>query len=888
MRPAAGTAGGLACGLRQTGAPTCRLAGCDLHTFGKLVYKHPCVVVAGRRLYVATRATHTEEAFARLRARRLSPSPSLTPFCHYQASFRGYTATTASQQRKKTSSSSVAKRGKKQPPNAANTNVKGEEEVTQRQEAKARIELLRAELARYNREYYEEGKPSVSDSHYDQLFKELQILEAANPLLASGDSPTNLVGAPLTPTSSALKAVKHKRPAMLSLNNSYDVDEVHRWQKSVRDGLKSTSKEEVEEVDYVTEVKYDGVAVSLHYEGGRFVRALTRGDGKMGLDITERVAKLVLPERGLPRSVVTGKSPLASVLSGTFHVRGELVLRKDAFEQLNQQRGGAGLETYNSPRNLVAGMLNRKETMDNGEPHSPRAPSLDIISYSLHGEGGHEDKLPATHWQRLQWLKASGFSVDSLAKLHAANDRLASVMRFIAGKEQTRDTAVPFLTDGVVIKVNDIHQQECLGATTRAPKWAIAYKFAAEQAATTLLDVYLQVGRTGKVTPVAQIQPVKIGGSTISRATLHNFDDMKRKGITRKGVMVNVERAGEVIPKISGLAADGVEKGEPLPYFNTDATILCPCSVQETLRWEQNEEEGTRDLYCKKKDCPERFQQQVVHFASKQCMQIGGLGHSTVKTLREQGLIRHSVLDLFTMFSRQQDTQRDGRSVLLALDGWGEKKVANLQHSILECQRRPIPFETLLHAISIPHVGKEGARLLAAHFGSLEALLFAASAVHSAIQEEDPFIAELDSIVGIGHVVAVSIAAFLRNKENHLLLSQLHALLNIQPHMASPLNKEKNALSHSNSSVKEAEGTGTVTLQEKGPVVFTGTLPFITRDEAKRMVTACGFLISSSLSKKTGMLVCGEAPSPAKVQKAKQLGIRICSVDEFLSLFVHS
>jgi DNA ligase (NAD+) len=655
---------------------------------------------------------------------------------------------------------------------------------------KKRVLELRREIERHNRLYYQDAAPEISDAEYDALLRELVDLEKQHPELHTPDSPTRRVGgAPDV----AFQTVRHRVP-MLSLDNTYSVDEVRAFHERVL-GLLGGA-----EPRYVVEPKLDGVAVSLRFVKGEYTRAVTRGDGLQGDDITRNVATL----RRLPHKV---RAPWPD-----FEVRGEIFMPVEAFRLFNEERAEAGEKTFANPRNSTAGSLKMLD------PSQVAARPLDLYVYHL----VDAERLGLkTHWEALQALKAAGLPVNALSK------RCKNLEAALAAFEKLEEKrpSLPYQIDGAVLKVDSLAEQRELGSTAKSPRWGMAFKFAAERAETRLRDILLQVGRTGNVTPVADLEPVWLNGITISRATLHNRDEIQRLDV-RIGDVVILERGGDVIPKVVGVQADrrtGEERAFRFPK-------KCP-SCGSTLV-EAEEEVAIR---CENPSCPQQLERRIEHWAARNAMDIAGLGSQNVKLLLDQKLVR-DFADLYRLQLEQ----------LLPLDRFAEKSARNLIDGIAASKRRP--WRNKLFAVGIRHVGLQGAAVLASRYPDLDAL--------RAATEED-----LVALEDVGPRVAASIVAFLRHPENARLLDALRNLGVLVP------GDEKRA------------GT-----QLAGQTfVLTGTLTHLTRHEAQAAIEARGGRVSGSVTKKTDYVVAGDSPG-SKLDQARKLEIPVLDEAAFQSL----
>ena len=665
-------------------------------------------------------------------------------------------------------------------------------------EVKRRVEKLREEIRHHDYRYYVLNQPEISDKEYDDLVRELKQLEKKYPELITPDSPTQRVGEkPIE----GFKTVRHQ-VAMLSLDNTYSNEEIMDWDKRVHKGLPG------EKVEYVAELKIDGVGVSLTYEKGFFAVGATRGDGIVGDDVTQnlRTVKSV-PLRFLSMD--------PSQLPDLIEVRGEVFMEKKDFEKLNQEKKRKGEDLFANPRNAAAGSLKLLDSRITAE----RKLSCYIHSFGTL-KGG---KSYNTHWEFLQSAKRLGLRVNPDIKLCKDID---DVIHYCTDWEKKRG-ALSYEIDGMVIKVNLLVQQRDLGYTMKSPRWAIAYKFPAQQATTTLKDIILQVGRTGVITPVAILEPVECAGVTISRATLHNFDEIKRLDV-RIGDRVILERAGEVIPKIVK-AVESVRKGRREIFKVPEKCPECGGRITK----EKEEEVAYR---CINPSCPAQLERGLVHFASRNAMDIEGLGESVVEQVVRNGLVK-DFADIYSL--RKGD--------LLQLELFADKRAQNLLDAIEKSKQRPL--SRLLFALGIRHVGEKAAETLAEEFGSLDKLMEA--------NEED-----LQRIPEVGPALAGSVREFFQQKEIRRLIDRL----------------------------KKAKLTLEQERVEKGPqilagktFVFTGELKGHSRSEAEELVKNLGGKTSSSVSKKTSYVVAGESPG-SKYEKAKELGVPVLSEEDFVKL----
>ncbi len=646
-----------------------------------------------------------------------------------------------------------------------------------------RITKLREELRRHEHLYYVLDQPEISDAEYDAMMRELQELEQAHPELITADSPTRRVGG--APREGFVK-VRHSSP-MLSLDNTYNEGELREFDRRVRELLGGESYR------YVAELKLDGLSMAARYENGIFAQGITRGDGSVGEDVTENARTI----RSLPLRLRTG--PLNA------EARGEVIMPHNAFRRLNEERAAEGLSLYANPRNSAAGSL---RVLD---PSITASRQLDFYAYFLLDEG-----VPAleSHWDSLNRLEEMGFKVNPNRR--RCND-LGEVLTLIAEWETKRD-GLPYEIDGVVIKVDSVAQQRRLGSTAKAPRWAIAFKYAARQAETVVEDIGIQVGRTGTLTPVAHLAPVNVGGVTVSRATLHNEDEIERLGL-RIGDRVAVERGGDVIPKVVRV----VEPGPNRRPFRMPRK--CPVCGGEVVR-----EEGEAASRCINTNCPARLKESIQHFASRGVMDIDGVGEVLVNQLVNRGLV-HNVADLYKLTLDQ----------LAGLDRMAEKSAQNVLDGINASRSQPLP--RVLHGLGIPFVGERTAVILAETFGSLDAIARAD-------------VEQLQTAEEVGPKVAHSIYTFFREPRNRDLVERLRA---------EGLQFE----------CKQKRRKGGAL--EGLTFVLTGTLSGMTRNEAKQKIEAAGGKVTSSVSKKTSYVVAGEEAG-SKLTKARALGIQV--IDE--------
>jgi DNA ligase (NAD+) len=655
-----------------------------------------------------------------------------------------------------------------------------------------RAEDLRKQLEYHEYLYYVLDRPEISDAEFDGLMRELRDLEDSHPEFRTSDSPTQRVGG--RPREGFVK-VPHSSP-MLSLDNALNEQELREFDARVRALLKA------EPYEYVAELKLDGLSMATYYRDGRFDRALTRGDGRVGEEVTENARTI----RSLPLRIRNSEFDL-----NTFEVRGEVVMQRRSFERLNEEREAAGLSRFANPRNAAAGALRALD------PSVTAARQLDYFTYFLFRDG--RPALP-THWESLEALNASGFKVNP--HRHKCRD-LDDLLSFIHDWEEKRNT-LPYETDGVVAKINSVEQQERLGWTAKAPRWAIAFKYPARQASTVLENIEVQVGRTGALTPVAHLKPVSLAGVTVARATLHNEDEIARLDV-EIGDTVLVERSGDVIPKIVRV----VERGGNRHPFRMPTR--CPVCGGHIVR-----EEGESASRCVNTNCPARLRESLLHFASRGVMDIDGMGDALVDQLLNRGLVR-GIAGLYALTVDQ----------LLELERMGEKSATKVIHNIDASRSRPL--SRLINGLGIPFVGERTAQLLADHFGSLDDVMNASA---ETLQEVDE----------IGPKVAESIRQFFAEERNRELVERLRAA-----GLTFTAPKQR---------------------KTKGPLtgltfVLTGTLPTLKREDAKARIQEAGGKVAGSVSSKTSYVLAGE-DAGSKLDKARGLNVPILDEEQFLTM----
>ena len=670
---------------------------------------------------------------------------------------------------------------------------------------------LRADLHRHNHNYYVLNQPEISDQEFDHLMHHLQDLEARHPEMADPNSPTQRVGSDL---SNEFETVKHLRP-MLSLANTYNQQEVSEFVERVKDGLQG------EPFQICCEMKFDGLSISLHYKQGKLVRAVTRGDGVQGDDVTEnvrtiRTIPLVLPE--------------GSGYPDEFEIRGEVLMPWSSFEKLNAEREARGEQLFANPRNAASG------TLKNKDPRVCAERRLDAYLYYLLG-----DDIPGeSHYENLQQARRWGFKVSDAMTLASG---VEEVLQFIQHWDEARHS-LPFATDGIVLKVNNLAQQRSLGLTAKSPRWAIAYKFQAEQVSTVLREVTYQVGRTGVITPVANMDPVQLAGTIVRRATLHNADVMAALNL-HVGDSVLVEKGGEIIPKIVGVDESMLtgERGEPIRF-------ITHCPECGTLLMRNEEEAAT---FCPNDQCRPQLLGRIEHFISHKAMNINSLGPETVDKYFTDGLIR-DVADLYDLtLEKLCPPAVDLFGNPLPVDTRSKQEHLS-QRNVLDGIRESlnVPFERVLFALGIRFVGEIAAKTLARNFKSIDALRQAT-------------LDDLLQVNGIGVVIAQSLLRWFQDEKNLELLERLR-----QAGLQMELSEQE-----------LSEHTDRLAGQS---VVISGVFQQHSRDEYKALIEKHGGKNVGSISAKTSFVLAGANMGPAKLEKANKLGVRILSEDEFLHM----
>ncbi len=665
-------------------------------------------------------------------------------------------------------------------------------------EIEKQIESLRDQIRHHEYRYFVLDDPEISDFDFDKLVEQLKKFEAERPDLVTPDSPTQRVGG--KPREGVVK-VPHSSP-MLSLDNTYNEEELRNWERRVHElsGRK--------EVDYVCELKLDGMSLALVYEDGRLARGVTRGDGSVGEDVTLNIRTV----RSIPLTIPKEKLRKAGI-PVDFEVRGELLMPAASFKKMNEEREAKGLALFANPRNATAGTVRQ---LDASITASRR---LDFFPYILlHNGRTYFDR----HSETLQALESAGFKVN---QHRALAKNMQEVWKFIQGWEEKRES-LPYEIDGVVIKVDRTAFQTELGFTGKAPRWAIAYKYAARAGVTKIEGIRVQVGRTGKLTPVAELSPVAIGGTTVRNATLHNMDEIERLGV-QIGDWVQVERGGDVIPKVVKVLED---KDHPRGHETFHMPENCPVCGTKVVKTE-----GEVDYRCVNANCPAKLRETILHFASRGVMNIDGMGDALVTQLADRGLIKN-VADIYSL------TKND----LLGLERMGEKSAQNVLDEIEKSKK--LPLERLILGLGIRFVGERTAQFLAEHFGSMDDLMKAG-------QEE------LEEVNEVGPRIAESIREFFEEPRNRDLVERLRS--------AGLTFRGK----------KRQRGT-----QLAGKTfVLTGTLAKYSRDEAKKLIEDAGGRVSGSVSKKTDYVVAG-SDAGSKLDKAKELGVPVIEEGEMEKL----
>lgn len=655
-----------------------------------------------------------------------------------------------------------------------------------------KIDSLRAEIRKHDRLYYVLNQPNISDGEYDRLFAELKKLESENPDLITADSPTQRVsGQP----SDGFVSVRHSEP-MLSIDNTYNADELRAFDERLTKGLAG------EKYEYVVELKIDGLAVSLLYEKGLLIRAVTRGDGNVGDDVTSNVRTI----RSVPLRLVDDGN-----LPEVLEVRGEIFMPEKSFARLNSQRAEQGQSLFANPRNAASGSLKLLDSAVTAKR------GLAFFAYSIHSV---DTDFADGHFESLTKIKAMSLPVSPDIQRAKGIDEVVDICM----SWERRRFELDYQIDGMVIKVDDFAQRELLGSTGRAPKWCIAYKFAAEQAVTIVTSIDVQVGKSGSLTPVANLEPVQLAGTTVKRASLHNFDEVKRLDVRCSDTVI-VEKAGEIIPQV-------IEVKKDLRPENTPEFV--PPSVCPVCQKEVKKDESSVSVRCVNDYCPAKIKEQIKYFAGRDQMDIENLGTSLVAQLVDCKLVR-DFADIYSLTVEQ----------LASLDRMARKSAENVIAGIENSKQRPL--SKLITAIGIRHIGSQSAEILAQAFGSLEIL-------------KNATVEQMSEIDQIGPVMAQSICGFFSNRKNLEMIDKL---------ITAGVNPGQDVRS---SGVLDGK-----------TFVITGTLEKFTRLEITQTIKDNGGKIASSLSKKTNFLIAGLKPG-SKLDKAEKLGIKIISENEFIEM----
>lgn len=664
-----------------------------------------------------------------------------------------------------------------------------------------RIAELMQLINKYDDAYFNKAESLISDKEYDVLFRELQQLEAEYPQYASENSPTKRVGGDVL---SEFKQLPHKRP-MLSLANSYSIQEVDDFIRRISEATPE------EHLAFTCELKYDGVSMSLHYENCQLSYALTRGNGVIGDEVTSNVKTI----KNIP--LIAKQVSYNGQEIRNFEVRGEVYMLNADFLEINEKRAEIGEKLYANPRNLTAGTLKLLDSKQTA------LRPLKMVCYYLEIDGVEVD----SHFEKMKLLKEMGFPTSEEADLRHSLEEIDSYLDEISKKR----ASLPFNIDGVVIKLDSKRLQEAVGYVARAPKWAIAYKYEAETATTKLREISIQVGRTGVITPVAELEPVLLAGSTISRATLHNLDYIQQKDI-REGDTVIIEKGGDVIPKVSGVVLEE-RSPQAVPYAFPEH---CICSEDSKLV----RPEGEANYFCTNPECPWQLRRRIEHFASRNAMNIDGLGERIVEQFVDKGWLK-SVADIYRLNERREE--------IAQLEKWGQKSVNNLLNAIESSKAQS--FNRVLFALGIRYIGEGAAKLLARNFRNIDDLAKATKD-------------ELMKINEIGDKMAEAIVEYFANEKEMHILAELRDLgVNFEA-------GEEQAIDTSG----EISGKS---------VVLTGELEKMTRNEAKEILEKMGAKVASSVSKKTFLVIAGENAG-SKLTKAQELGIKVINEAEFLEM----
>jgi DNA ligase (NAD+) len=656
-----------------------------------------------------------------------------------------------------------------------------------------KVQSLKNKITDADYKYYVLATPDIDDFKYDMMMKELNELENKYPEIRTSDSPTQRVSGEPTRT---FKTVEHKYP-MLSLSNSYNFDELIDFDKRVKNILENRKYE------YICELKFDGIAISLIYKGGRLITGATRGDGFKGDEVTQNIKTI----RSIPLSVSNGRIK-------DFEVRGEIFFKKDEFIRINEEQELKGEKIFANARNTAAGTLKLKDS------RIVASRQLNFYSYFIYTD---EVKLK-THLESIHLLEELKFPVN---KHYKKADNIDEVKKFCDKIEAIREE-LPYEIDGVVVKVNSIAEQDILGSVSKSPRWAIAYKFKAKEGETKLKNIFCQVGRIGTITPVADLQPVFLAGSTISRATLHNFDEIKRKDI-RIGDYVKIEKGGDVIPKVTSVIKERRGK-DTKPYKIPERCPVCNTKLEKP--------EDEVYYYCPNYNCPAQVHGRIGHFVSRNAMEIEGLGESIIQIFLEKGFLK-TYADIYDLKKYKDE--------LMGLERFGTKSIENILAAIEESKNKP--FDKVLFALGIRHIGERTAKILANHFGTIDNLAKASGE-------------EIQNVHEIGPKIADSVSAFFRDKKNIELVNKLK-----KAGLKFEADKKKTS--------------GKINERVNGKTfVLTGTLENHKRDDAQKIIEDLGGRVSSSVSKKTDYILAGD-DAGSKLDKAKELGVKVIGEKDF-------
>ncbi|MEQ8790663.1 MAG: NAD-dependent DNA ligase LigA [Pirellulaceae bacterium] len=680
-----------------------------------------------------------------------------------------------------------------------------------KRDIQGRIDKLRDEIRLHDRKYYVEARPEISDQQYDALLSELKQLEQQHPELVTPDSPTQRVGGqPLEGFTTVTHALR-----MLSIDNTYNREDLEAWHQRI---VKSLGEENGDGLEFVAEPKIDGVAVSLRYEDGHLVLGATRGDGRRGDDITQNVRTI----RAIPLRL------RGAGLPAVLEVRGEIFMPSAEFQRINNLRREQGAEAFANPRNATAGTLKQLDSRNVAERR---------LEFIAHGRGELSDEPFASHQEFLRRIEDWGLPTNPLTRLCASIDEVWEMIE----QFESRRGELPYGVDGMVVKVNRYEQQELLGYTSRFPRWCIAYKYAAEQGITKLLKVDWQVGKTGKLTPRATMEPVFLAGTTVQHATLHNLGEIRRKDV-RLGDTVVIEKAGEIIPQV--IRAITEQRGKDAREI--EPPTKCPeCGGDVEAEQDDTGKETAR--YCINPECPAQLRERLIHFAGRDQMDIDGLGEKVIIQLTEAGLVS-SFGDIFSLHNKPED--------VLALERMGKKKAENLFAAVEAVKDRGLG--RVLAGLGVHHVGSTASRIISEHYGSIDKLLQAS--------QDDIESFEVDGKKsGIGPEIAKSLYTFLHSDAGRHVIDELRE---------AGVSLE----------VSQESATGSAGAELAGKTfVVTGTLPQFSRDEIQALIARHGGKATSSVSKKTDFLIAGESAG-SKLEKANALGVKVLSEEEFLKM----